>query len=114
MATNPASPVNPNEEASKEQLTFVSGYVLVFGFALLKLWPIAARFQTGMTVHFWTVNLPQEGVRTPLIVFWALTALLGLALSAVFLAILHILCRGIWLGMSLTSSSVPPTHPAAR
>jgi hypothetical protein len=81
----------------KEQLAFVSGYILVFGFTVLKLWPLAAGFQTGMDINFWTMNLPNSGVNTPLWVFWYLTGALGMALTAISTAIGHILARGLWL-----------------
>src|SRR5580658_6972035 len=81
----------------KEQLAFVSGYILVFGFTVLKLWPLAAGFQTGMNINFWTMNLPNNGVNTPLWVFWYLTGALGMALTAIATAIGHIMARGLWL-----------------
>jgi hypothetical protein len=85
----------------KEQLAFVSGYILVFGFAVLKLWPLAASFQTGMNINFWTMNLPNRGVNTPLWVFWYLTGALGMALTAIATAIGHIMARGLWLASLL-------------
>jgi hypothetical protein len=97
----------PDDDPWKEQLAFVSGYILVFGFALLKLWPLTATFQTGMNISLFTMNLPQEGVKTELGVFWSLTALLAVALSAVFLAVVHILCRGLWLAFSIKPATSP-------
>ena len=96
-----------DDDRWKEELAFVSGYILVFGFAVLKLWPIAAGFQTGLNVNFWTVNLPSRGVATALWVFWGLTAALGIALTAIALAIGHILSRGLWLAFFSGSSTNP-------
>jgi hypothetical protein len=86
-----------DDDSSKDQLAFVSGYVLVFGFVALKLWPLAAGFQTGMTVNFWTTDPPSEGVIVPLNAFWSLACALGIALTAAMLAICHILCYGLRL-----------------
>ena len=96
-----------DDDGWKEQLAFVSGYILVFGFALLKLWPLAAGFQTGMNVNLWTTNLPSQGVTTALWVYWGLTSVLGLALTAVSLAIGHIMCRGLWLAFFSGPSANP-------
>jgi hypothetical protein len=52
----------PDGNSWKEHLAFVSGY----GLAVLKLWPAIAKFQTGMSINFWTANFPQEGVKTEL------------------------------------------------
>src|ERR1700722_18662127 len=96
-----------NDDAWKEQLAFVSGYILVFGFAVMKLWPLAAGFQTGISVNAWTMNLPSEGVNTALLVFNYLTTALGMALTAITLAILHILSRGLWLAFFSGPSANP-------
>jgi hypothetical protein len=56
----------PDGNSWKEHLAFVSGYGLVFGFAVLKLWPAIAKFQTDMSINFWTANFPQDGVKTEL------------------------------------------------
>lgn len=96
-----------DKDSWQQQLAFVSSYIIVFGFALLKLWPFTATFQTGQNINFWTANLPWQGVRTPLWVFWALTMALAVALSAVMLAVVHILCRGLWLAFFAQSGSDP-------
>jgi hypothetical protein len=101
--TNPIG----DDDNWKEQLAFVSGYILVFGFTVLKLWPLAAGFQTGMNITLLTVNLPNKGVNTPLWVFWYLTAALGMALTAIATAIGHILARGLWLAFFSGSNLNP-------
>src|SRR6266853_80740 len=37
----------PSSDSWKEQLTLISGNILILGVALLKLWPLAARLQTS-------------------------------------------------------------------
>lgn len=93
-----------DDDSSKDQLAFVSGYILVSGFAVLKLWPLAAGFQTGMSVNFWSMNLPSQGVNTILLVFVQLTFALETALTAVALAVCHILCYGLKLAFSSVTS----------
>ena len=96
-----------DEDGWKEQLAFVSGYILVFGCAVLKLWPFVAGFQTGISVNFWTANFPSEGVNTPLWVFWYLTGALGMAVTAITLALVHIFSRGLWLAFFSGTSTNP-------
>ncbi|UCC32683.1 MAG: hypothetical protein JSU86_10445 [Phycisphaerales bacterium] len=84
----------------KERFAFVSGNVLVLGFLLLKLWPAVAAYQTGLHLHFWTWNLPHEGVRSEHIFFLAMCGILTAAGASVALAVMHIYCRGLWLSIS--------------
>lgn len=85
------------DDTWQQRLAFVSGYILVFGLALLKIWPVAATLQTGINVNFWTMNLPSQGVIIELWEFWALTSVIGMALVAVVLAVAHILLHGLSL-----------------
>ncbi len=94
-----------DQDSWEGQLAFVSSYIIVAGVALLKLWPIAAALQTGQNINFWTLNLPSQGVKTALWVFWVLTSALGGALSALTLAVIHILCRGLWLAFFAQAGS---------
>lgn len=98
-----------DNDSWQQQLAFASGYILVFGIALLKLWPLAAGIQTGMNVNFWTADFPSQGVKVELIEFWALTFVLGIAFTAIALAVCHILCHGL----SLAFSSDAGSHPLA-
>ena len=76
----------------KERLAFVSGTILVWGLAILALWPAVSQYQTGMSVD-WTTIDPQ-GVRSGWWMYLVLTALLALAGSAI-----HIISRGAWLAV---------------
>jgi hypothetical protein len=96
MATNPKA---LDDEAWKERFAFMSGNVLVLGVFLLQLWPFASHFQTGLNIHAYTVNLPQQGVKTELWFFWLITGVLSAAMCSVVLALFHILGRGIQLGL---------------
>jgi hypothetical protein len=102
-----------DDDSWKDQLAFVSGYILVFGFAVLKLWPLAAGFQTGMNLNFWNIDSPSQGVNTTLWVFWYLAFALGIALTAITLAIGHIMLRGFWLVVR-ASTSVNPYFARVR
>ncbi len=86
-----------DDDLWKEQLAFISGNILAWGLIVLNLWPTLSHFQTGMNIHLWTTNWPQEGIKTELQIFWMMTALLALASSVTVFAIVHILSRGIWL-----------------
>jgi len=86
----------PNDDRWKEQLAFVSGYILVFGFVTLRLWPFVAGFQTGKNINIWTPNLASAGGNAELWVFWYLTAAVGIAMTAFALAITHIISYGLW------------------
>ncbi|MGD0831235.1 MAG: hypothetical protein ABR907_09850 [Terracidiphilus sp.] len=96
-----------DEDGWKEQLAFVSSYIVGFGFAVMKLWPFAAAFQTGISVNFWTANFPSEGVNTPLWVFWYLTGAVAMAVTAITLATVHIFSRGLWLAFFSGPSANP-------
>jgi hypothetical protein len=96
-----------DNDSWQQQLAFASGYILVFGIALLKLWPLAAGIQTGMNVNFWTADFPSQGVKVELIEFWALTFVLGIAFTAIVLAVAHILCHGLALAFSTNADSHP-------
>lgn len=88
------------DDTWQQRLAFVSGYILVFGLALLKIWPVAAMLQTGINVNFWTMNLPSQGVVIELWEFWALTSVIAMALVAIVLAVAHILLHGLSLAFS--------------
>lgn len=85
------------DDTWQQRLAFVSGYILVFGLALLKIWPVAATLQTGINVNFWMMNLPSQGVIIELWEFWALTSVIAMALVAIVLAVAHILLHGLSL-----------------
>jgi hypothetical protein len=86
----------PSSDSWKEQLTLISGNILILGVALLKLWPLAARLQTSENVHYFSQFGPRDGT----MVFKTLTDVMGIAVAVVALAMLHILCRGLWLASS--------------
>ena len=88
------------EELWKERMAFTSGSILIWGYFLLQLWPLASRFQTSRQMHFWT--LVQEQFFERHIVpedqlFVLLVILLTLGLWTVALAIFHVLFRGLRL-----------------
>jgi hypothetical protein len=89
-----------DSELWKERFAFASGNILVLGLVVLQMWPWVASYQTGEHVHFWTLNTPPEGVKPQLWVFWLFVLLLATACTAVLLALVHILCRGVWLAAS--------------
>ena len=82
----------PNEDLWKDQLTLVSGNILIWGIAVLKLWPIASSLQTTQHIHY----LGTVGPRGEDLIFKGLTDAMGIAVSITALAVLHVLCRGIW------------------
>ena len=104
-----------DDDQWQQRLAFVSGYVLVFGLAVLKLWPVAAKLQTGININFWTMNFPSQGVIVELWEFWALTSVLGMALTAITFAVGHIVCHGVLLAFppAPTPASGQTPAPAA-
>ena len=91
---------NPLEDLWKERLAFTSGTILIWGYSLLQLWPLAANFQTSRNIHIWTLisELFREGEIQPEDQsFFLIVLLLNLGIWTVLFAILHILTRGLWL-----------------
>lgn len=93
-------PITPTSQLPKERLGFVSGNILVFALLFWKLWPAMTSYQTKLNLHAWTVNTPGQGVKPEYWIFWFGTLILATMAGALILAVLHILCWGIWLGIS--------------
>jgi hypothetical protein len=90
-----------SDEIWKEKLAFTSGSILVWGFFLLQLRSIAASFQTGYNIHFWRSFSIQRGeVTTELDVYLILLFFLTLGIWTILFALLHVICRGLWLVVS--------------
>jgi hypothetical protein len=104
-----ASDALPAEDRWKEQIAFLSGYVLVSGASAMQLWSSTAAFQTGRNISFWSMDLPGQGDDVHFIEYQFLTAALSFALTAIFLSVIHILARGIWLGIGPRSDGESPT-----
>jgi hypothetical protein len=79
----------------KDQLGLVSGNLLVWGLVLIRLWPTGAQYPTGTHFHLWSIfqGSPSEEVT----MFECIVGILVYGLAIVFLAIFHVVCRGIWL-----------------
>src|SRR3989442_15788004 len=90
----------PLSELAKQRLTFVSANVVVLASLFLNLWPAFAAYQTGLHINVWTVNLPNEGVRPELTIFWFMTFVLAVTSCAIIFAIIHISSWGLWLSVS--------------
>src|SRR6185503_14612329 len=90
-------------ELWKERLAFASGNILTWGALFLTLWPTATRLQTDMHIHFWTLFGIGRSPGSPWL-FLGMTALLALAGLSMTLAIVHILCRGLWLALTIEST----------
>jgi hypothetical protein len=97
----PSLEARMNDELWKERLGFVSGTILAWGIVLVHFWPSVAIFQTGRHLRAWSMNTPGQGVRTDVWMFWLLTALLAVGAWTVFLAVVHILSRGLWMMVAL-------------
>jgi hypothetical protein len=92
--------LQPTSQLPKERLAFVSGNILVFALLFVKLWPAMTSYQTGVNLHAWTFNTPGQGVKPAIWIFWFVTLILSTMASALILAVFHIICWGIWLGLS--------------
>lgn len=90
----------------KEQLGIVSGNILVTGLALTQLWPTVANYQTGVHTHAWNLTWSLHQIKPDYVVYWYLVLVLGLAVTAVALSAVHIVCRGITLTQSVPSNTL--------
>jgi hypothetical protein len=82
----------------KEQFRFISGNVLVLGAGVVAMWHHAAMFQTGRSVHFWSIERFTEAPKMGFLWFQVLTACVAIGLSSLFFSAAYITCRAIWLG----------------
>jgi hypothetical protein len=82
----------------KEQLSFTSGVILIWGIALLKLYPFAAHLPSGGRV------LTKDG-RADATGFAGgfLTLLVALGGATLICAFVHITSRGLWLAQTVVS-----------
>lgn len=89
----------------KERFGFVSGTLLVWGVAVLQIWPSVAMFQTGLNLHVWTMRIPGEDPRPEFYGFHMLCLVLGLGLSSLILSAIHVALRGLWFGVDTHDES---------
>jgi hypothetical protein len=85
-----------DNEKWKDELSFISGNILVWGLVVLNFWPIVSHFQTGIDYHLGS----RSNITTEVLFFGFWTMLLAMAISVILMAIAHIFSRGIWLILS--------------
>ncbi len=95
--------VMSTEDRWKEQIGFITAYVLVVGVSAMQLWSTTASFQTERNISILSMNTPGQGLDVSLIEYQFLVIALAGALTAIGLSVVHILGRGLWLGIGFRS-----------
>ncbi len=97
--------VRGNEERRKDRFGFVSGTLLVWGVAILQVWPSVAMFQTGLNLHIWTFRNPAEAPQPEFLAFHMLCFVLALGVSSLIISLSYIALRGLWFGLATDNES---------
>ena len=101
--------VMSTENRWKEQIGFITAYVLVVGVSAMQLWSITAAFQTGRNISILSMNTPGQGTDFGFLEYQFLVCALALALTAIGLSVIHILARGLWLGIGFRAYGQTPS-----
>jgi hypothetical protein len=99
-----------SEDRWKEQIGFITAYVLVVGVSAMQLWSSTAAFQTGRNVTVLTMNTPGQGLDISVFEYQLLVTALAGALTALGFSVIHILARGLWLGIGFRADGQLPSH----
>jgi hypothetical protein len=84
---------------AKEQITFVSGSMVVLGLLTFKIWPVACHWQTGEHVRLWTTAW-SPAKNDGAFMFYFLLLALGFAAMTLLLSVIHIAIWGFWLALA--------------
>jgi hypothetical protein len=101
--------VMSTEDRWKEQIGFITAYVLVVGVSAMQLWSTTAAFQTGRNISILSMNTPGQGTDIGFLEYQFLVCALAGALTAIGLSVIHILARGLWLGIGFRAYGQTPS-----